>query len=187
MRRGLWLGLLASAGGALAVSALPEMTGRAEAPDVEAAAVRSLAAPAGPGAPAGPSAPAAALSATADAPSATAATQTTRFTGPWPPLSREAQAAWAGTPAPAATTPPAAATPASAPAAAPSAPPFPYTWLGQIEQDGQLRFFLANPTRTLVVAEGEAIEGGWRVGGLRDGHLQATWLATEETVSLAAK
>lgn len=170
----MWLGLLASAGGALAVSAMPEMTERAEAPIVETAAVGSSAAPT-----AAASAPA--------APSAAAATQTTRFTGPWPPLSREAQAAWAGTPPPAAKTSPAAATPASAPAAAPPAPPFPYTWLGQIEQDGQLRFFLANPTRTLVVAEGEELEGGWRVGGLRDGRLQATWLATEETVSLAAK
>lgn len=174
MRRGLWLGLLASAGGALAVSALPDMSDlpEADAPAFEPAARRSAAPAAAPTPPVVANAP--------------AATQTTRFTGPWPPLSPAARAAWSGAPAGAAPVAPAAAPVTAASAAVPPAPPFPYAWLGQIEQDGHPRFFLANPARMLVVAEGEEFEG-WRVGGLRDGRLQAIWLATEETVSLAAK
>jgi hypothetical protein len=66
-------------------------------------------------------------------------------------------------------------------------PPFAYQWLGQLEEDGQVRVFLAGPQRTLAVAYGEVVEQRWRVEGVAAGRLQLTWLPTGATVFVAGR
>jgi hypothetical protein len=101
----------------------------------------------------------------------------------WPAPSSAAQAAWA---APAAPPPPRAA---PAPAAeAPKPPPFPYQWLGRLD-DGQqaAQIFLGSPQRSYAVSEGQSPDQQWRIDRVVDGQLQVTWLATGETVTVAAR
>ena len=102
----------------------------------------------------------------------------------WPALSPAARQAWTPPPPPsraASTLPPQAAPPPLPP------PAFPYQWLGQIEQEGELRFFLAGPQHILAVRAGEVLDQRWRINGSDAGRLQLTWLPTDTAVSVAAR
>lgn len=99
----------------------------------------------------------------------------------WPPLSRAALTAWVPPPPPPRPQP---APPAAAPAPAPP-PGFPYRWIGQIDEAGQLRVFLVDAQRLIAVAPGETVEPGWRFEGVGAGGLQLTWLATGQVVQVA--
>lgn len=107
----------------------------------------------------------------------------TRAGAPWPPLSRAAQAAWVPVP------PPRVAAPASAvQVLAPEpAPSFPYQWIGQIDEAGQMRVFLADAQRIRAVTPGETMESGWRLDGVSASGLQLTWLATGAAVQVAPR
>lgn len=104
--------------------------------------------------------------------------------GHWPAPGPAALAAWRAAPRPAAARPaPVAAVPEG-----PAPPPaVPYQWVGQIEEDGHQRFFLADAQGLWPVSQGETLASGWRVDGLRDGQLQLTWLATGAAVTLSAR
>lgn len=101
---------------------------------------------------------------------------------PWPPLAAAALAAW--TPPPSARPlppPPAASQPAPPP------PAFPYRWIGQLEEDGRLRIFVADAQKLWAVGPGEMLGPSWRVDGANADQLQLTWLPTGAAVSVAAR
>ena len=205
MRPALWLGLLVVSGASLAVSWLPaadEDLSVVPTPRVQQAvqplpADRSAAAVAPPKIGAGARAPAdttpdttpdskfdAAPDATPSAtPSATAIALAERT--PWPALPPGARAAWLPAPPP----PPRPPPPAAAPVVPPPAPPpaFGYQWLGQIEEDGQVRIFLSNAQRTLAPVLGEVIDQRWRLDAITADRLQLTWLPTGATVYVAGR
>jgi hypothetical protein len=114
----------------------------------------------------------------ADAPSLTAET-------PWPAPTAAALAAWRAAPRAVPARP--AAPPPPPPAEPAPPPPLPYQWIGQIEEEGRPRFFLADAQALWPVSPGEALATGWRVDGLQAGQLQFTWLATGATVLLPAR
>ena len=181
----MWLLLLASAGAAVTVTWLPDEAedGAVQPVDCADRAARTahLAQPAKPQPPPAsasaflaPSPPAA----LAEAPAATSRTA-------WPALSPSARQAWTPPPPPPPPPPP-APPPAVVPPPAPP-PAFPYEWLGQIEEEGQVRFFLAGPQRTLAVRAGEVLDQRWRINGAEAGRLLLTWLPTDTAVSVAAR
>ncbi len=172
MRPALRWALALAASGTLAVSWLPDE------PDVVVASASSHAAPV-PGATPAPR-PLVAAAATAPVPASSAVSPVLR--GSWPSLSGAARSAWLPAAAP---PPPPPAAPASVPEAPP--PPFPYQWIGQVEEDGSTRIFLAGPQRLWVVVPGEVLDERWRVEGIDAGRLQLTWLATGAGITVAAR
>ena len=102
----------------------------------------------------------------------------------WPPLSRAAQAAWVPLPPPPRAQAPAVVASVAAPEPTPS---FPYQWIGEIDEAGQVRVFLVDAQRLWAVAPGETVAPGWRVDTISAGSLQLTWLATGAVVQLAAR
>lgn len=178
MRRTLWIGLLTAVASSAAVSWWPADDAAlvvGPAPDTdrgETAGAPRI--PAIDGVPPPDPAPASAAGASA----ATVALGERHAA--WPPLRAAARSAWLPPPLPRAPPPVVDDRP-------PPAPAFPYHWLGQIEEDGQTRLFLAGPQRTWVVATGDVLDRRWRVDGVADGRLQLTWLATGESVAVAAR
>lgn len=177
----MWLLLLASAGAAVAVTWLPQdaenitvLPVHRPASAVRPADVLALGATATSAAPAAttpalttPTKPLASLSPTRDA---------------WPGLSPSARQAWTPPPPAPAPPPPPVVVPPPAPP-----PAFPYQWLGQVEEEGRVRVFLANPQRTLAVGVGEVLDQRWRVDGTDAGRLLLTWLPTHTAVTVAAR
>jgi hypothetical protein len=102
---------------------------------------------------------------------------------PWPALGAGVVSAWVPPPPPA---PRAAAPAASVPALVPP-PAFPYQWLGQLEEDGRVRIFLASARATHAASPGDVLDAQWRVDGIQNGRLQLTWLATQTAVSVASR
>jgi hypothetical protein len=199
MRRALWLALLVSSGAALALAVLPEAD-----PAGELAAARKsvrtdsplmpqvsspVRQPATPPATSSttssatppPSAGGAAVVDTSEAASGTSRRQA------WSALSPSAQAAWSAPPPPPAPPPPRAAA-APPPPETPKPPPFPYQWLGSLE-DGQqpAQIFLGSPQRSYAVLVGRSPDQVWRIDRVLDGQLQVTWLATGDSVSVAPR
>lgn len=92
----------------------------------------------------------------------------------WPAPGAAALAAWQGT-----TPPPGAARPAAAAASAPAraaAPPFPYQWIGQLDDGAAPQLLLASAQRSVGVRLGEVLDGRWRLDHDAAGVLQATAL-----------
>lgn len=89
----------------------------------------------------------------------------------WPLVAPSAVAAWEPPPLPLA---PKAV--ASAASSAPEAPPFPYTWIGRLEERGVSRALLAGATRTIDAKAGDLIDGQWRVESVRPDGLQLVWV-----------
>ena len=166
MRPALRWALLGAAGLAVGVSLLPEDPG----PTVLPAQARPREAPSAPR----PVAPQAVRS--------DAALPGTRE--PWPALGAGVVSAWVPLPPPA---PRAAAPVASAPVLVAPPPAFPYQWLGQLQEDGRVRIFLASARATHAASPGDVLDAQWRVDGIRDGQLQLTWLATQTAVSVAPR
>jgi hypothetical protein len=71
---------------------------------------------------------------------------------------------------------------------APKAPPFPYQWLGRMDDGvGPPQVFLNGPLRSYAVAEGDSPDRLWRIDGVTNGQLQVTWIETGETQTVAAR
>lgn len=190
MTAAMWLLLLGSAGAALAVSWLP---GEAEPSAVQPvdrvarAGQRAKLEPSVPR-PADASVPLTANPASlptplpdAPVPAAMTAATTVARTA-WPALSPAARQAWTPPLPPPPPPPPPVVVPPPAPP-----PAFPYQWLGQIEEEGQVRFFLANAQRTVALRAGDVLDQRWRINGADDTRLLLTWLPTETAVSVIAK
>ena len=94
----------------------------------------------------------------------------------WPALDPQARSAWGEAP-------PAAAAPAPPPPVevtaeepqAPTAPPFPYQFVGRMT-DSRPRAVLNNAQRSAVVGVGEVVDGQWRVDAIEAGGLRLTFL-----------
>jgi len=84
--------------------------------------------------------------------------------------------------------PPPASAPIAAPApapAAPSAPPLPFVYIGQMQEEGQAAvYYLERGPQVLVVAVGETIDGTYRVEGSRNGQLEFTYLPLRQRQGL---
>jgi hypothetical protein len=164
----LWVGLALACGGALAVSWLPDdepAEALVRTPSSGADLERSTAA----------QVVAAGKGGTTVAQSASAASVVSSRQA-WPDLTADARAAWSP---PARPVPPASAPPPLAPP-----PPFPYQWLGQLQDGGVTRWFIASPQQTLAVAAGDIVEPQWRVEGREGGRLRLTWLPTGASLLL---
>jgi hypothetical protein len=103
--------------------------------------------------------------------------------GDWPDPEPAALAAWQGpraAPVQRATTTAASAT-ASATAgasAASAAPPFPYHWIGELDDGAAPQVLLASPQRSVGVRLGTTLEGRWRLQRSANGVLLAADLRT---------
>lgn len=83
--------------------------------------------------------------------------------------------------------PPPASMPAPTPVAAPApvAPPFPYAYLGKLDDSQRLRVFLVRGERTYTVAEGDLIDGTYRVEAIGDTQMRLTYLPLNHVQTLA--
>lgn len=99
----------------------------------------------------------------------------------WPAPGAAALAAWQG--APAAPGAAAAASAAAAPASAPAAP-FPYQWIGRLDDGGAPQALLSSAQRSVSVRLGDVLDGRWRIDQTADGMLRATVLASGQVLLL---
>jgi hypothetical protein len=105
-----------------------------------------------------------------------------------PPPSNRARTAWPE-PAPAALTawtapaPPAPAPVAPVPKRAP-APPFPYKWIGRLEEGTSTQALLSGPQRSFGARAGEVLDGKWRVERVAGARLELTWMPTGDPVTV---
>jgi hypothetical protein len=72
--------------------------------------------------------------------------------------------------------PPPPPPPRPAPPPPPSAPPLPFTYLGQYQDSGRPVIFLVRADRLLIVHAGDVIEGTYRVDGIAGRTLGITYL-----------
>ncbi|MFG6489836.1 hypothetical protein ACG04R_24380 [Roseateles sp. BYS78W] len=94
----------------------------------------------------------------------------------WPAADMQARAAWGEAPSVAAApAPPPPAESVDAPPPAPTAPPFPYQFVGRLT-DGAARAVLDSPRRSTVVGAGDVVDGQWRVDAVEAGGLRLTYL-----------
>jgi hypothetical protein len=101
----------------------------------------------------------------------------------WTALEAEALASWS--PPPPAATPAARSASAAAEAAStPRAPPFPYKWIGRLEQDGSAVALLDGPQRSLGASAGQVLDGQWRIDRVGEERVEITWLPGDERVAL---
>jgi hypothetical protein len=47
----------------------------------------------------------------------------------------------------------------------PTAPPIPYTYMGQIEEEGKVEFFLMQQNKLINIKVGQTLNGQWRLDG----------------------
>jgi hypothetical protein len=105
-----------------------------------------------------------------------------------PPPSNKARTAWPE-PAPAALAawtapaPPALTLVASAPTRA-AAPPFPYKWIGRLEDGTTVQALLSGPQRSFGARAGEVLDGKWRVERVAGARLELTWMPTGDPVTV---
>jgi hypothetical protein len=64
------------------------------------------------------------------------------------------------------------------PAPAPAAPPLPFSYMGRLLEDAPQRpvYFLVKGDKLYTVAEGELIDGTYRLEGVESGQLALTYL-----------
>ncbi|MFD0668900.1 hypothetical protein ACT80S_14365 [Ramlibacter sp. MAHUQ-53] len=79
--------------------------------------------------------------------------------------------------------PPPTPLPVAAPAA-PAAPPLPFAFLGKKLEDGRWEVFVLRDERTLVLREGEVVDGQWRVDRIAPPQLALTYLPLGQAQSL---
>jgi hypothetical protein len=58
----------------------------------------------------------------------------------------------------------------------PTAPPLPFTYLGQLQDGGKSEIFLVKDDRVLTVKQGDIVEGNYRVDGIVGSKLELTYL-----------
>ena len=95
----------------------------------------------------------------------------------WPEADPAALAAWS---APA---PPSAPPSASAPSR-PVAPPFPYKWIGRLDDGQAAQALLSGPQRSFGARAGEVLDGRWRIERVAATKLELTWLPTGDPVAV---
>lgn len=102
-----------------------------------------------------------------------------RASAPWVAPSSDARWSWAPQ------QPPPPPPPPPQEAAAPTAPPFPYAWVGRFVDEAP-RAVIAGPNGTWVLRQGEVIEGQWRLDAIAERQLTVTYLplSQEQTVAL---
>lgn len=102
-----------------------------------------------------------------------------RASAPWAPPSADARWSWSPQQPPAPPPPP----PQEAPA--PTAPVFPYAWVGRFVDEAP-QAVIAGPNGTWVLRKGEVIEGQWRLDSIDERRLTVTYLplSQEQTVAL---
>jgi hypothetical protein len=100
---------------------------------------------------------------------------------PWPDPTDSALAAWSPPPAPAAEPTQRAAPPR------PQAPPFPYQWIGRLDDGEFVQVLLSGTHRSFGVRAGEVLDGKWRVDQITGQVMQVTWLPTGDRVDVAAR
>lgn len=70
---------------------------------------------------------------------------------------------------------------------APKAPPLPFAYLGQMEEDQGIALFLAHGQRTLVVRAGDSIDGGYRVDSITPMRATFRYLPLDEPQHLTLR
>ena len=66
----------------------------------------------------------------------------------------------------------------------PVAPPFPYKWIGRLD-DGQVaQALLSGPQRSFGARAGEVLDGRWRIERVAATKLALTWLPTGDPVAV---
>ena len=78
--------------------------------------------------------------------------------------------------------------PKPAPPPPPQAPPLPFTYMGRMIEDGKSTVFLIQGDRSLIVRQGETVQGSWRVDAIADQAMTFTYvpLNKQQTLSFAA-
>ena len=73
----------------------------------------------------------------------------------------------------------------AAPAPAPTAPPLPYKYLGQLREQGRTVVFLARDDAPVMAKAGEVIDGSYRVERISESEVEFTYLplATRQILS----
>lgn len=107
---------------------------------------------------------------------------------PWPRIAQAS--AWGPPPVPQAPVVQAqrAAVPQAEAASGPqSAPPFPYTLIGRLEDGPLTQALLASPRRTLGVKPQDVIDGQWRVDRVDAAGVTLTWLPGGQALTLALR
>lgn len=106
----------------------------------------------------------------------------------WTEAGATALAAWQGPAPPPPAPPPPAAAPAAAEAPAPpAAPPFPYRWIGTLQDETGVRALLANEQRSLGAASGDTIDTQWRIERIAERRIDLVWLPGGQALTLAAR
>ena len=60
----------------------------------------------------------------------------------------------------------------------PMAPPIPYTYMGQIEEEGKVQFFVMQQNKLINLKIGQIISGQWRLDSETASHLNWTFMPT---------
>lgn len=66
----------------------------------------------------------------------------------------------------------------------PMAPPLPYRYLGKWLEDGRLVVFLRSGNRSVLVKEGEVLDGQWKVDEIAPRMMRFTYLPLAQTTTL---
>lgn len=101
----------------------------------------------------------------------------------WPPLDSQAAAVWQP-PLPPPPPPPPPAVEAPPPPPAPVAPPFPYQWIGRLEEAGKPQALLHGATRGTAVRAGDVLDGQWRIDRIDPQAMQVTWIPEQKTMTI---
>jgi len=95
----------------------------------------------------------------------------------WPEPEPAALAAWS---APVTLAPP----PAASMPQRPVAPPFPYKWIGRLDDGEAVQALLSGPQRSFGARAGEVLDGRWRIEKVAASQMELTWLPTGDTVAV---
>jgi hypothetical protein len=66
----------------------------------------------------------------------------------------------------------------------PEAPPLPYTYLGQLAEEGGITLFLGRQQRTLIVRAGDILDGSYRIDAVTPQRALITYLPLDIQQSL---
>lgn len=70
------------------------------------------------------------------------------------------------------------------PAPKPVAPPFPYSYMGGLSEDGVRTAFFNKGERVLPVKAGDTIDGTYRVEQINDQQMQVTYIPLDQAISI---
>jgi len=102
----------------------------------------------------------------------------------WPAPAANTLAAWQAPPPPPPLPPPARAAADSAPVK-PAPPPFPYQWLGRLDDGHGVQALLSGPQRSVAATVGTVLDKRWRIDRIDGDRLSLTWLPGGDAVIVA--